>query len=127
MKLVVSGKEYPLKEGIAKASLGDLYVLKLKSGMGVKSIMETFKTLEKSESHFDFIENIDGIQSLRSIIFLCRRAAGEHVEFEEASDVPLSEIGFIQDEPEAEAADPKATPTDSAPDDGTPEAGPMTT
>lgn len=117
MKLVVSGKEYPLKEGIGKASLGDLYTLKIKSGLGVKRIMQAFQGMKNSADYWEFFEEAENIQALRAMIWLCRRAAGEHVEFEEATSMPLSEIGFAKDEPEeAEEADPKATPTDSEAD-----------
>jgi len=108
MKLVVGENKYPLKEGIAKASLGDLYVLKIKSGMGIKTLMHTFNNLKGAETHLDFLEDENGIQALRAMIFLCRRAAGENIDFEEASNMPLSSIGFES---------VKETPTDSAPDD----------
>ncbi|MHC6176242.1 hypothetical protein [Glutamicibacter sp. X7] len=120
MKLVVSGKEYPLKEGIGKASLGDLYTLKIKSGLGVKRIMQAFQGMKNAESQWDFFEEAENIQALRAMIWLCRRAAGEHVDFDEATSMPLSEIGFIKDEAEVTEADPKATPTDSAAADGEP-------
>ncbi|PRB69519.1 hypothetical protein [Arthrobacter sp. MYb213] len=120
MKLVIQGKEYELREGISKATLGDLYVLKVKSGMGVKRIMEVFRGMEKAESHFDLIESEDGIQALRAMIFLCRRAAGEYLDFDEATDFPMSEMGFVVDDEEKSSADPKETPTASAPDEGTP-------
>lgn len=127
MKLIIGDKKYPLKEGIAKASLGDLYVLKIKSGMGIKTIMHTFNGLKGAETHLDFLEDENGIQALRAMIFLCRRAAGEHVDFDEATDVPISSIGFETEEEDTAKADPKETPTASAPDDETPEPEPATT
>ncbi|QDY64878.1 hypothetical protein FQA45_00315 [Glutamicibacter halophytocola] len=117
MKLVVGDNKYPLKEGIAKASLGDLYVLKIKSGMGIKTLMHTFNNLKGAESHLDFLEDENGIQALRAMIFLCRRAAGENIDFEEATNMPLSSIGFETEEQDTPEADPKETPTASAPDD----------
>ncbi|MGP9031555.1 hypothetical protein ACT17S_00570 [Glutamicibacter mysorens] len=127
MKLIIGDKKYPLKEGIAKASLGDLYVLKIKSGMGIKTIMQTFNGLKGAETHLDFLEDENGIQALRAMIFLCRRAAGEHVDFDEATDMPLSSIGFETEEEDTAKADPKETPKDSAPDAEPQEADPTTT
>lgn len=126
MKLVIRGIEYEIKDGIAKATLGDLYVLKIKSGMGVQSIVNAFKRLEKSNSHLDLLEHEDGIQALRALIFLCRRGKGEHIDFDEASDVPIQEIGFVADEQDEVGADPKEALTDSDPDDEDP-SEPVTT
>ena len=44
-----------------------------------------------------------GVIALAGLIWLTRRKAGETLTLEEATDFPLEELEFIDDEPEAEA------------------------
>ncbi|WP_411732188.1 hypothetical protein [Paeniglutamicibacter sp.] len=116
MKIVINGKKYPLAESLQRATLNDLYALKLQTGMGMKSLRETLQRMKDYEDQADFLEEAENMQAFRGMIWLCRRAAGEFLTVEEANNDPLVEIGFENDEeaPVAET-DPKAQ-AGSAPD-----------
>jgi hypothetical protein len=125
MKLIVDGRKYPLQEAIQGATLRNLYSLKLQTGLGIKSLRDTFQKMKDSAPKdgtpgdpLDFLEDTDNLLALQAMVWLCKRHAGEHVTVDEANDFPLNAIGFEQDvEPEAEATTPDPTParTDSAP------------
>ncbi|WP_104116969.1 hypothetical protein [Arthrobacter sp. B1805] len=118
MKLIISGKKYELDESMQKASLNDLYVLKVRSGMGIKSLKDNLIKMQTYEDPLDFLDEADNLMALQAMIWLCRRFAGENLTIEQANSCPLNEIGFESDEPEPEAEaapDPKVTPPDSDP------------
>lgn len=125
MKLIVAGKTYPLQEAIQGATLRNLYALKIQTGLGMKSLRDTFKRMEASAPKdgttgdpLDFLEDADNLLALQAMVWLCKRHAGEAVTVAEANDFPLSQIGFERDVEEEEAApepDPTPARTDSVP------------
>jgi hypothetical protein len=119
MKFVIRGKEYDVVAGLEKATLQTLYVLKVRQGIGMKSLMEQAKKMEKIKDPLDLLEDENTFQVLMAVIWLARKHAGENLTFEEANEFGISELEVVDeddDEPEvlAAEADPKASP-DSAP------------
>lgn len=125
MKLIVAGKTYPLQEAIQGATLRNLYALKIQTGLGMKSLRDTFKRMEASAPKdgsqgdpLDFLEDADNLLALQAMVWLCKRHAGEPVTVAEANDFPLSQIGFEREAEEEEptpAPDPTTARTDSVP------------
>lgn len=107
MKLVIGDKKYPLAESLQRATLNDLYVLKLSSGLGMKKLREILNRMKDYPDTADFLEEAENIQAMRAMIWLCRRAAGESLSLEEANANPLAEIRYEADE---EAPVPEANP-----------------
>lgn len=125
MKLIVAGKKYPLQEAIQGATLRNLYVLKMQSGVGIKSLRDAFKRMESAQTPkdgtpadpLDFLESEDNLLALQAMVWLCKRHAGENVTVAEANDFPLSQIGFEaeQEETGGTAEDPTQARTDTDP------------
>ncbi|WP_160665332.1 hypothetical protein [Pseudarthrobacter sp. ATCC 49987] len=122
MKLIVAGTKYPLQEAIQGATLRNLYVLKMQSGVGIKSLRDAFKRMEDSAptdgspaDPLDFLEEEDNLLALQAMVWLCKRHAGEAVTVAEANDFPLSQIGFEAETEETKPADPPQGPTDTDP------------
>lgn len=128
MKLIVGDQKYPLQEAIQGATLRNLYVLKVQSGVGIKSLRDAFQRMQDSAPKdgtaadpLDFLEDEENLLALQAMVWLCKRHAGESVTVSEANDFPLSKIGFEADEEEA-AEDPTTARTVTAPGDGPAEA-----
>ncbi|MEE2568606.1 hypothetical protein V1638_04240 [Pseudarthrobacter sp. J64] len=129
MKLIVCGTKYPLKEAIQGATLRNLYVLKMQTGIGIKSLRDTFKRMEASapkpgeeSDPLDFLESEDNLLALQAMVWLCKRHAGEQCTVSEANDFPMSQIGFETEEADAVPVkeDPTKARTDSDPGDERP-------
>lgn len=127
MKLIVNGTKYPLQEAIQGATLRNLYVLKVQSGVGIKSLRDAFKRMESTAPKdgstadpLEFLEEEDNLLALQAMVWLCKRHAGESVTVAEANDFPLSQIGFEAEEKEADGtgADPTEARTDTDPGAG---------
>lgn len=115
MKLLISGTAYDLEDAIGEAAIGDLYTLKIKLGISIKTINTTFETMgEMSKSDefdaMDLLDNPDVMLNLQGLIWLAKRKAGESLTVEDAGRVPFAALSFESDEePEAEPEiDPKA-------------------
>jgi hypothetical protein len=122
MKLIVAGTKYPLQEAIQGATLRNLYVLKVQTGIGIKSLRDAFKRMQDSAPKdgtaadpLDFLEEEDNLLALQAMVWLCKRHAGESVTVSEANDFPLSQIGFEAETEEVGAEDPTTARTDTAP------------
>jgi hypothetical protein len=125
MKFTISGKEYDAEAGAAKATLQNLYVMRTKYGIGLKSLVEMSKKFKEFESPLDILDDPDAFNAFRALIWLARIHAGEKVTFEEACDFALDDMQFQTAEPEEEAPDPKAPPASDPADELPPE--PQTT
>ena len=124
MKLIVAGKKYPLKEAIQGATLANLYVLKMQTGVGIKSLRDSFTRMQNSApadgspaDPLDFLEDAENLLALQAMVWLCKRHDGETVSVVEANSFPLSQIGFEAEAEETEAADPTQARTDTVPGD----------
>lgn len=125
MKLVISGVAYSLDDAITKATLGDLYTLKVKNGLSMKTILVAFKKVSSAMEPLDLLDDADVLNNLVAMIWLARRKGGEFLTFEEAGAVAFDDITFetddddeVEDEQAAEADVPKelsaAVPNDSS-------------
>ncbi|TFD80714.1 hypothetical protein E3T54_02945 [Cryobacterium sp. Sr8] len=110
MNIVISGVAYGLEDSISKATLGDLYLLKVKLGVSVKTIQGTFQKFGELEDAVDLLDDADALLNLQGIIWLSRRKAGEDTSFEDAGAVSFVDLAFEDDDDEAGAdvEDPKA-------------------
>lgn len=115
MKLIVGDKKYELEDSLQKASLNDLYVLKVRSGMGIKSLKKNLEAMQSYEDPLDFLDDAENIMALQAMIWLCRRHAGENLSIEEANSCPINEVGFEADVEEPAPVDPTVARTDSDP------------
>lgn len=117
MKIVIAGVAYGLEDSIGKATLGDLYTLKVKSGVSVKTIRDTFASFSDMSDALDLLDSADALVNLQGVVWLARRKAGESVTFEEAGNISFTELSFeVEDEEGADVEAPKEQ-TDSAPDE----------
>lgn len=122
MKFKITGSDtiYDAQAGVEKASLHQLYELKVKHGIGVKSLARMVQNMSKFDDPMDVLEDKDGFRALMVVIWLARRYAGENLTMEEATNFPITSMELVdEEEPEAEDEAPKAQ-TDSAPGDDRP-------
>ena len=131
MKLIVCGTKYPLQEALQGATLRNLYALKMQTGIGLKTIRDTFKAMEaarklaeregREADPLDFVEDEQGLMALQAMVWLCKKHAGETsrdggpLTVAEAADFPMSQIGFETEEADAPKPDPTPARTDSVP------------
>lgn len=121
-KIVISGVKYGLDDSVGRASLGDLYTLKVKLGVSVKTITKTFARFGELAENDDFspldmLDDAEIIRNLQGIVFLARRKAGENISVDDAGMVSFMDIEFEleDDEEEAVAEEAPKAQTDSAP------------
>jgi hypothetical protein len=123
--LVIQGKEFDVVETLSKPSLNDLFYLKVKTkseefplGVSLKTLAAGLERMASFTNPMDFIDDAESLLSLRALIFLARRHAGERVTLDSANDVPLDEFSFVpEDGDEAlfgASPDPQPALTDSA-------------
>lgn len=111
MKILISGKEYDLQAGLQRPSLLTLMELQAKAGVGMKTLMHTSQQFQGKQP-LDIIDDPETLKVFASIIWLARKVAGEKITFEDAASVPLDEYEWVEEEPEAAAADePAERPT----------------
>ncbi len=99
MKIKIGDAEYDAAE-IGRLSLYDLIELKKQTGLEVDDITGPLEDMKDDQS---LISTGSGVIALAGLIWLTRRKAGENLTLEEATDFPLEDLEFIDDEPEAEA------------------------
>ena len=108
MEIVIAGVKYGLEDSISKATLGDLYTLKIKSGVSVKTIRDTFRSFGEITDALDLLDDATALINLQGVIWLSRRKAGESVTFEEAGDVSFTDLSFeVEDDEDADDEGPK--------------------
>lgn len=110
MKFMIGDKEYDAEEGLSKVSLHTLYELKVKTGIGMKTLAQMAQRLGQFDDPMDVLDDKDAFRALMIVVWLARRYAGEHLSLEESSSFPLEDFKLVvEDEPEGEE-DPKAPP-----------------
>lgn len=116
MKIVIREAEYDLSEAVGEAFIGDLYVLKTKLGISVKTINKTFEKLNEELQREDFeqldlLDDPDLMLNLQGMIWLAKRKAGEMISLHEAGNVPFNAVSFQGDEgDEAAESEPEIDP-----------------
>lgn len=124
MQLVIQGKNYDLVETLSKPSLNDLYYLKIKTiseefpkGVSLKSMVPVMQRMADFDDPTDLLDDPELLLNLRSLIFLCRKHAGEQVTLDSANNFPIDEFSFLQEESDNvvvnAAANPPQALTDS--------------
>lgn len=112
MKLVLSGREYPV-DGATKAQL--IHLIELQqgtrslvppNGIGIKALRDMDRSARARLRNGERPEDLpdDALLSMGIVVFLARRAAGDRVSFVEACSVPLDDVDVVH-EPGDEAAD----------------------
>lgn len=113
--LVIGETKYPLDEAMARPTLNDLVALKVQTGMGMKSLKAGIDRFDALGGDIEAIsEDVAVLDTIRALVWLVRRVAGERLTFDEANDFPLDELSFEGVE-EAPDEDPTTAPTDTAP------------
>jgi hypothetical protein len=110
MKFRINGKEYDAGAGVEKATLQTLYVLKVKHGIGMRSLADAALRLEKITDPMEILEDPEGLQAFMVIVWLARKQAGEFLTLEEANDdFGIADLELVEDdEPEVGSESPKA-------------------
>lgn len=109
MKFRINGKEYDAGAGLEKATLQTLYVLKVKHGIGLKSLAEAAKRLEKISDPMEIMEDTEGLQAFMVIIWLARKHAGEIISLEDANDdFGIADLEMVDDDEPEVGDSPKA-------------------
>lgn len=110
MKFKITGKDtiYDAQAGVEKATLHQLYELKVKHGIGVKTLAHMVHNMSKFEDPTDVLDDKDGFRALMIVIWLARRHAGEPLSLEEATNFPISDLEMVEEEVPEAVADPKA-------------------
>ena len=101
MRIVIEGREYDAAN-LAKVTLLDALELKKQTGMSLADIEEGMKTADDGS----LLEDEGALKALAAFMWITRRRAGENITFNEAADVPMADISFIDDEPAEEPANP---------------------
>jgi hypothetical protein len=117
MKFMIGDNEYDAEEGVSKVSLSTLYELKVKHGIGMKTLVEMTRNFANFKDPLDLLEDKNAFRAFMIIIWLARRHAGERCTLEEASQFPLDSLRIVT-EPEPEP-DPKVQSA-SGPDESAP-------
>lgn len=109
MKFLIEGREYDLERGLSKASLYSLFELKSRYGIGVKSMVETAKRMDKMPDPMDLLDDEDAFKVFLAIVWLARRYAGEKLTLEEANGMALDSLQIVNDDDDGDEApaDPK--------------------
>lgn len=107
MKFLIEGREYDLERGLSKASLYSLFELKSRYGIGVKSMVETAKRMDKMPDPMDLLDDEDAFKVFLAIVWLARRYAGEKLTLEEANSMALDSLQIVNDEDGETTPDPK--------------------
>lgn len=112
----VGSETYSLQDSVSGATLNDLKRLQSQSksewlpgGVTPRSIQDMFVSLaERSQvdgfDPIDLLGDMAFMDNLAGVIFLARRKAGEHLEVSEAGDVAFTDIEFITDDEDEDAA-----------------------
>lgn len=105
MKIKIGEHTYDVTE-MGKMSLYDLIALKQQTGLDVDDITGPLEQAKEDES---MLSTGAGVIALAGLIWLTRRKAGETLTLEQATDFPLDELEFIDDddEPAEETVDPQ--------------------
>jgi hypothetical protein len=117
MKFMIGDNEYDAEAGVSKVALSTLYELKVKHGVGMKTLVEMTRSFANFTDPMDLLEDKNAFRAFMIIIWLARRHAGERCTLEEASSFPLDSLRIVG-EPEPED-DPKV-PAVSSPDESAP-------
>lgn len=113
MKVRIRDVDYELADVLNRTDLAGLMELKVKTGIGMRTLQRQLIRLGTFEDPLDFMEDEDGLRAINALIWLCRRRGGERLSLEEAGDVRLDEFAFIveaEDTPPV-APDPPEAPT----------------
>ena len=112
----IGSETYSLQDSVSGATLNDLKRLQAQTkdestpdGVTPQSIQEMFLWLEKraKEDDFEQIELLGNgwfIQNLIGVMFLARRKSGEFLEVSDAGDVAFTDIQFVDEDDEVDAA-----------------------
>jgi hypothetical protein len=118
MQLNIADKSYDLFESITHATLADLREMQKQSkARGATVSVADLRSylvddVLKSQVPFGFIDSEEKIAKLGSIIFLCRRHAGEDAVFADVDKVELADISMTFDVPDGEPAPTDGTASD---------------
>jgi len=109
--LVLAGQKYDISESLNKATLDDLTQLKVKTGVGMKTLRLSLIAMGKLDDPEDFLDREDILLALSALVWLCRRRAGESkLTLTEAASVPVEDISFeMPDEDGAAEGEPDPT------------------
>jgi hypothetical protein len=119
VKLVIDHiGEYDIEETLKNASLNDLFYLKSKTrsedfplGVSMKSLGEGMQKWGKFKKPSDILDDLEALMNLRSLVFLCRRHAGEKLTLDEANEFPIEDFKFdVEEGDQLEAGPTKALP-----------------
>lgn len=113
MKFIIEGRTYDVEQGVKKASLATLYELKLRHGIGIKTLQQMCRELAKFDDPVELLEHKDAFQALRVVIWLARKGQGDKIgSLDDATSFPIDQMEIViddDDEPVAEGdVDPKA-------------------
>lgn len=102
MKFKIGDKDYDAGEALQKVTLATLYELKVRTGIGVKSMAAMAQKISEYENPMDLLEDKEAFQAFRVVIWLARKHAGEHnLTLDQATDFPLDSMYLYNDEQEA--------------------------
>lgn len=107
---MIGDREYDAEAGISKATLTTAYELKVRTGIGMKTLAERASKLGEFKDATDVLEDKDAFQAFRIIIWLARKHAGEkNLSLDDATDFSMDDFRMVVDEDEQEPEpDPKA-------------------
>lgn len=97
MKIVISGREYRAISS-DEATLADLLALKSATGLSQRDLRALGEIAEGDDDNAILLTGI--------LVWFARRRAGERLTLEEACDVPLAEIEFVEEPGDEKPASP---------------------
>jgi hypothetical protein len=106
-KLVIRGAVYSVEDAFARPTLNDLVAIKRATGLGAETIAQRVNKLSGMPAA-EVLDDADLLDGFRAFVWLARRAAGEKLTLEEASDFSWDEwsIELEGDDVEDEEVDP---------------------
>lgn len=113
MRIRIDGAEYPLSD-IHSATLADLLLLEQQTTavghrMDLNDLKRLSREMQAIEDPDERLGHPDALWMLGATIWLCKRRAGESVDFITAVDFPMDKLEWI-----SEPGDPKPNPRKAA-------------
>ena len=107
LKLTSTGKVYDIAAGARKVSLTTLAVLQRDYGVSMKIMDDAAQRFNKAKSPMEALDDPQVLLAFRVMVWLARRAAGEVLTLDEATDFPMDEVEWV---PEPGDPAPKEMP-----------------
>lgn len=108
MKIVIAGREYPQPD-FDRVTVWQQISFQKETGMTPKDIREMGERVQ-SMTQEQREDSTDALIVAGIAIWIARASAGEDVTFQQACDIPFSDVQFVAEPGDEESPDPRPAP-----------------